>query len=104
MIKYVGISRLKSGYDRDETWELWRTKHTTWVKDIMRPELKRYIINRVVKTVSDNDIFGFAEMLFDDVESFERAFNRILCKGPDEFMQRLQNVDRILLEYEEVKL
>ena len=104
MFKFVAISRLKSGYDRDETWELWRTKHATWAKDILRPELKQYIIHRVVKTVSDNDIFGFAEMLFDDVDSFERAFNRILSKEPDEFMQRLQRVDRILLEYEEVKL
>jgi len=103
MVKYVALIRLKPGYDPDETWALWRTKHTVWAKKALLPELKQYSINRVVATLTDSDIFGFAEMLFDDVDSCKRAFKRLLTPPPDEVLPRFQ-VERIIMEFKEVPL
>ena len=103
MVKYVALIRLKPGYDPDETWALWRTKHTVWAKKALLPELKQYFINRVVGTIGDSDVYGFAEMLFDDVDSCKRALDRLLASPPDEVILRFE-LERIILEFEEVPL
>ena len=68
MVKFMGVVRLKPGYDPDETWELWRTEHATNFKNLARPELKQYTINRVIKRLSDNDIYGISEAVFENGE------------------------------------
>ena len=103
MVKFLALIRLKPGYDPDETWELWRDNHTVWAKQRLLPELKQYSINRVVTTLTDSDIFGFAEMLFDDVDSCRRAFKRLVDSPPDEVLPRFQ-VERIIMEFKEVPL
>ena len=37
MVKFMGIIRLKPGYDPDETWQLWRTEHAANYKNLARP-------------------------------------------------------------------
>lgn len=103
MVKFVGLIRLKPGYDPDESWELWRKKHTVWAKNILRPELKEYHINRVISTIGDSDVYGFSEMLFDDIDSCKRAFDRLVKTPPDEVLPRFQ-LDRLILEFEQVPL
>ncbi len=103
MIKFMGVIRLKPGYDPDETWELWRTEHARWYKNLVRPELKHYTVNRVIKTIGDSDIYGISESVYDDVESCERALKRFINAPPDEVMTRFQP-DRLILEYEEIPL
>lgn len=103
MVKFMGVIRLKPGYDPDETWQLWRTKHAKWYKDLARPELKQYTIHRVIKTLNDSDIFGISESVYEDIESCERALNRFLNAPPDEVLSRFQP-DRLIVEYEEIPL
>jgi hypothetical protein len=103
MVKFIAVIRIKPSYDPDETWEVWK-EHTITAKKILSPELKQYTIHRAVKTFTDSDIFGVAMAVFDDIESLERAFNRLWSKGPDEWMKRFQSIDRIVVEYEEVEL
>jgi len=103
MVKFMGVIRLKPGYDPDETWQLWRTKHTQWYKNLARPELKHYTINRVIKTMGDSDIFGISESVFDDLDSCVRALNRFLNAPPDEVLTRFQP-ERLIVEFEEVPL
>lgn len=103
MVKFMGVIRLKPGYDPDETWELWRTKHTRWYKRLAQPELKKYTINRVIKTMNESDIFGISESWFDDLESAERALARFVNAPADEVLPRFQP-DRLIVEFEEVPL
>lgn len=103
MVKFIGVIRLKPGYDPDETWELWRTKHTEWYKKLARPELKQYTIHRVIKTRSESDIFGISESVFDDLESCERALDKFIGAPPDEVLPRFQP-DRLIVEYQEIPL
>jgi len=67
MVKFMGVIRLKPGYDPDETWKLWRTEHATNYKNLARPELKQYTINRVIKTLNNSDIYGISESVFEDI-------------------------------------
>lgn len=103
MIKFVGLIRLKPGYDPEETWKLWQTKHTVWAKKSLLPDLKKYNINRVISTIGESNVYGFSEMLFEDVDSCKRAFKRLLESTPDEVLPRFQ-LERIMLEYVDVPL
>jgi uncharacterized protein (TIGR02118 family) len=103
MVKFVGLIRLKPGYDPDETWKMWREKHSVWGKSLLHPELKEYHINRVISTIGESTVYGFSEMLFDDVESCKRAFDRVLKAPPDDVLPRFQ-IERLILEYEQVPL
>ncbi|MFC1992860.1 EthD family reductase [Chloroflexota bacterium] len=105
MVKFLGILRLNKGFDPDETWELWQTSHVPWAKKVLSPELKQYSINRVVKTVGESDVYGFSEMLFDDVESCEKAFNRRFSTDlPERETISPWTVDRIIAEFKEIPL
>jgi len=103
MVKFVGLIRLKPGYDPDETWKLWQEKHTVWAKTSLLPELKKYTINRVVETMGESDVYGFSEMIFEDAESCKRAFKRLLSGPVDEVLPRFE-VERLILEYVDVLL
>ncbi|MBU2535816.1 MAG: hypothetical protein ABIK32_01685 [Chloroflexota bacterium] len=103
MVKFMGVIRLKPGYDPDETWELWRTEHATNFKNLARPELKQYTINRVIKRLNNNDIYGISESVFENVESCERALKRFIDAPADEVLKRFQP-DRLIVEFEEIAL
>ena len=82
MVKFMGVLRLKPGYDPDETWELWRAKHAQWYKKLALPEPKHYTINRVIKNLGDSNIYGISESVYDNLESCERALDRFLKAPP----------------------
>lgn len=103
MVKFIGLIRLKPGYDPDETWKLWQTKHTVWAKNSLLPELKQYTINRVIETIGESNVYGFSEMIFEDAESCKRAFKRLLSGPPDEVLPRFE-LDRLILEFVDVPL
>jgi len=103
MVKFMGVIRLKPGYDPDETWQLWRTKHTQWYKSLALPELRHYTINRVIKTLNDSSIFGISESVYEDIESCQRALNRFISAPPDEVLLRFQP-ERLIVEFEDVPL
>jgi len=102
MVKFLAVIRIKPEYDSDETWKIWVNEHASVSKKGLSPEVRKYTLHRVVKTLSDSDVFGVAEMLFDDVASCERAMKRNLAKPPDEFRKRIASVDRIILEGVEI--
>ena len=74
----------------------------------MLPEVKKYHINRVVhrfKGVNIEDIWGFAEFWFDDMESAQRAVGRIQSAQPDEFLARFAKTCKmVIVEGENIKL
>jgi hypothetical protein len=103
MVKFMGVIRLKLGYDPEETWQLWRTEHARWYKSLALPELKHYTINRVIKTLNESDIFGISESVYEDIESCQRALNRFISAPPDEVLTRFLP-ERLIVEYEDVPL
>jgi len=105
MVKFVGLFSLKPGVDPDEAYKYWREKHTLWAKDKMLPELKRYVTNRVVRHFGETDIYGFAELWFDDMESAMRAIARLRSAQPDEFLDKfIEAPTRFIVMGEEVEL
>jgi len=105
MVKFVGIFSLKPGVDPDEAYKYWREKHTLWAKDKMLPDLRRYVTSRVVRHFGESDIYGFAELWFDDIESALRAVERLRSAQPDEWLTEWIEVPtRFLVTEEEVDL
>lgn len=106
--KFNAIFGLKPGIDPDETYKMWREEHVLYAKNLMLPEVKKYNINRVVyrfKGVNIEDVWGFAEFWFDDMESAQRAVGRIQSAQPDEFhTQRITPAKRFIAQEEEVEL
>ena len=101
MVKFVGIVRLNPGHDPKEVLQQWRTGYSPKAAQLLLPELKHYTRNWVVKSIGETDIFGFSEMLFDDVESCERALARRIS---DAGLNPPWSVERIVTEFEEVPL
>jgi len=107
MVTYMSIIRLKPGFDPDESYQLWRSKHSTRAKEVLRPELKKYTTARVIASFGEAETYGIARMEFDDLESCQRAFQRLLESppdSPDPFASRIASVERIVLQEDEVEL
>ncbi len=106
--KFNAIFGLKPGIDPDETYKMWREEHVLYAKNLMLPEVKKYNINRVIHRFGDvqiEDIWGFAEFWFDDMESAQRAVGRIQSAQPDEFhTQRITPAKRFIAQEEEIEL
>ena len=108
MVKYIALWSVKPGLDTEETWKLW-PKHAEWAKSVLKPELKRYVQNRIVEKLPGNevDFFGVTEFWFDDMESAQRAFERLKNTPLDEFMVERaapEKVRRVFVEEIEVEL
>jgi len=58
MVKYMGIWSLKPGFDPDETFKLWRERHTLWAKAKLKPEVRKYTIARVIDTLNEAEHAG----------------------------------------------
>lgn len=99
MIKYMGIWSVKPGLDLEETWKVYR-EHVALAKETLQPELKKYIVNRVIET--ETGISGVVEMWYEDLESAKRALSRLRAI-PDEFSKRI-TAQRLFAQGEEIKL
>jgi len=88
VVKFVGLFSLRPGVDPEDAYRYWREKHTIWAKNVMRPELRRYVTNRLTHRFGKDDIFGFAELWFDDMQSAMRAAERLQKAKPDEWLSK----------------
>ena len=48
MVKFISTFSLKPDYDPDETYQIWVKEHVPYVKKVMIPELRQYVIGRVL--------------------------------------------------------
>jgi hypothetical protein len=104
MVKFMGIFRLKEEYASDESFKLWRDSHTKWAKKHLKPELKKYTIGRVIDSFGDAEIHGVSQIEFEDLASARRAMERLRASPPDEFLSRIAEVKRIVIEEESVEI
>ena len=106
MVKYVALWTMSSELTSEETWKLW-PKHSAWVRGVLKPELKRYVQNRVIETLpgAEVDFCGVTEMWFDDAESARKALARMIEGQKDDFLGKLTTrVSRFFVEEMEVSL
>ncbi len=101
MVKLITTFRLKPGFDPEESYQLWIEKHAPNVKKRMHPELKEYIVGRVIHNPGDI-FFGAAQLSFDTVEDSTRALDRLLTGPEDEFMKRITDFRRVVIEEREM--
>jgi uncharacterized protein (TIGR02118 family) len=101
MVKLITTFRLRPGFDPEESYQLWMEKHVPNVKKRMCPELKGYIVGKVIHNPGE-EFFGAAQLLFDSVEDSKRALNRLLTGTEDEFMKRINDFRRVVIEERDV--
>ncbi len=105
MIKVVAITTLKPGSDPAEVERLWREVHVPRVRQYLVPELKRYVFDTVVSSIGEASVyFGMPELYFEDEESAQRAFARLMKDGPDAFQQSVNVIARLIVEEREMEL
>ena len=103
MVKLITTFRLKPGFDPDESYQLWINKHVPYVKKMMSPELQGYIVGRVLHTPGKGEeFFGAVQLSFDTIEDSKRALNRLLTGPEDEFMKRITDFRRVVIEERDV--
>lgn len=106
--KFNAIFGLKPGSDADETYQLWRGEHASYAKNLTLPEVKRYNINRVIHRFGDvkrEDVWGIAEFWFNDLESAQRATERLRSAQPDEFLAEFTTSPKmVIIEEENIEL
>ena len=101
MIKILSIFALKPGYDPEESYQLWVNEHVPYVKRMM-PELKGYIVGKVVHGLSRGEFFGSVQLSYNTLDDAKTAWSRILANPPDEFMKRITDVRRVIIEEKDV--
>ena len=105
MVKLITIFKLKPGFDPDDCYKLWKEDHTEYVKGKLKPELKKYAIGRVVNTPGgQTEDFGIVQLSFEDLDSALSALNRLWSSPEDEFMRRVPDWRRWIIEEEEIQV
>jgi len=105
MVKSVAIFSLRPGIDPDETYKYWLGKHGEWVKDKVLPEARKYTTNRVIHSFGEGNVYGVAEIWFDDMDSAMRAIGRLKEAQPDEFISKLITPpQRFLVEEKDIEI
>jgi hypothetical protein len=106
MVKYIALWSMDPKLTSEEVWRIW-PKHSDWVKDVLKPELKRYVQNRVIEklTGAEIDFCGVTEMWFDDMESARKAVSRMIDGPKDDFLGKfIVRVHRVFVDEIEVPL
>ena len=103
MVKYISIFQLKQGYDAEETYQIWIKEHVPYVKKTMEPELKGYVVGRVVQNRTEGkEFFGSVQLSFSNLSDAIRAWSRLAENPPDELMNRITDVRRVIVEENDV--
>lgn len=103
MFKIITTFRLKPGFDPEESYQLWIKDHVPFIKKVMKPELKGYVIGRVRHNLGEEEPFyGAAQLSYISLEDAVRAIGRLLSGPQDEFMKRITDFRRVIIEEKDV--
>ncbi len=98
MFKLISTFGLKPGFAPEDTWQLWMKQHVPYIKKIM-PELKGYVVGRVVHNPGkEENFYGAVQLSFATLDDALNSVGRLLANPPDEFMQRMADVRRVIIE------
>lgn len=102
MVKLISTFCLKPGYDPEESYQLWIREHVPYAKKMMSPELTGYVIGRVLYSLTGGEFFGAVQLSYKTLDDAIRAIGRLLTNPPDEFMNRIKDLRRVIIEEENV--
>lgn len=102
MIKLISTFALKDEYDPEETYQLWIKEHIPYVKKMLLPELRGYVIGRVRRSLTGGEFYGAVQLSFNTLEEALRASNRLFSNPPDEFTKRVTDFRRVVIEEKDV--
>jgi len=102
MIKLISTFALKPGYDPEETHQLWIKEHIPYVKKLMSPELKGYVIGRVLHSLTGGELYGTVQLSYSTLDDAMRAGRRLIANPPDEFMKRITDIRRVIIDEKDV--
>ena len=101
-LKTICTLSLKSGYDPDETYQLWVKDHVPYVKQ-STSGIRRYVVGRALpNSLTGKEIFGVVQFTYGNLEDAIKAGNRVWAHGPDEFMNRTAIVTRVIIREKDV--
>jgi len=103
MVKYISIFRLKTGYDPQESYQIWMNEHVPYIKKVMSPELTGYVVGKVVHDMTKGEkFFGSVQLSFQSLDDAKKAWNRVLDDPPDELYKRITDIRRVIIEETDV--
>jgi hypothetical protein len=102
MIKLISTFGLKPGFDPEETYQLWIREHVPYVKKTMHPELKGYVVGRVVHSLTGGEFYGAVQLSYNTLDDAKRAWSRLLANPPDEFTKRITDIRRIIIDEKDI--
>jgi hypothetical protein len=99
MVKFVSTFRLKPGFDRDESFQLWHEVHTRRIKQMLKDYgLKRYIISKVLPaSAAEPDFFGLVQLWFDGLENARKGMEYVYSQPTDAFSERITDTRRVFV-------
>lgn len=102
MIKLISTFGLKPEFDPEETYQLWIKEHIPYVKKTMHPELKGYVIGRVLHNLTGGEFYGAVQLSYNTLEDAKKAWSRLFNNPPDEFTKRITDIRRVIIDEKDV--
>jgi hypothetical protein len=62
MFKFAAVFAMKPGLDPEETYQIWLKDHVPYVRKTQLPELKKYVIGRVIHNVPGENFYGAVQI------------------------------------------
>ena len=106
MVRFVSTFRLKEGYDRDESFQLWQQVHTPRVVEMLKEYgLKKYVIAKLLSAPgAAPEFFGMAQIWFDNLENAKRGTEHMLSQRQDAFTEGIVDMRRVfVIEEKEIE-
>ncbi len=107
MVRFVSTFRLKSGFDPDESFQLWQDVHTPRVVEMLKGYgLKKYTVSRLLSAPeAEPEFFGMAQIWFDNLENAKKGTEYMLSQRQDAFTDRITDTRRVfIVEEKEIKV
>lgn len=107
MVKFLTTFRLKPGFDREESYQLWKEEHVPkFVKMLKGTGARKYVIAKLLSAPDGGtEFFGMAEIWYDNLEDARKATQYSVARRDSAFTERITDMRRVyVLDEEEIDL
>ena len=107
MVKFITTFRLKPGFDREESYRLWKEEHVPkFVEMLKGTGARKYVIAKLLSAPDGGtEFFGTAEIWYDNLEDAMKATKYSVARRDSAFTERITDMRRVyVLDEEEIDL
>ena len=107
MVKFLTTFRLKPGFDREESYQLWKEEHVPkFVEMLKGTGARKYVVAKLLyATDGGTEFFGMAEIWYDNLEDAMNATQYSVARRDSAFTERIMDMRRVyVLDEEEIDL